>query len=223
VLLGQSPADHSASSSGGFQCGPLSGVPAVHICTTLVQTGTTGIPSEPGGGPEPELSALMNEWRRLINLAYRLLGSLAEAEDAAQEAYARWYAMFRAEQDAIDSPDAWLTTVTSRICLDLLGSARARRQRYVGEWIPEPLPEPAEWPGGQPGGIAADPAGRVTLAESVSRSFISVRVLIPVGYPASAGQTFSVQRDPGHCRGHIVTPGGRAVRPFVSRSLLAFS
>jgi RNA polymerase sigma-70 factor (ECF subfamily) len=107
-------------------------------------------------------------------VAYRLLGSLAEAEDAVQEAYARWYPMSRARQPAIDSPGAWLTTVTSRICLDLLGSARARRERYIGGWIPEPLPEPAEWPGGRPAGIAADPADRVTLDESVSMAFLVV-------------------------------------------------
>jgi len=71
----------------------------------------------------------MGERRRLINLAYRLLGSLAEAEDAVQEAYARWYALSPPQQEAIDSPGAWLSTVASRICLDLLGSARARRER----------------------------------------------------------------------------------------------
>ena len=99
--------------------------------------------SEPGHGqPDPSLSAIMSERRQLINLAYRLLGSLAEAEDAVQETYARWYAMSRPQQEAIETPGAWLTTVASRICLDLLGSARARRERYVGEWIPEPLPEP---------------------------------------------------------------------------------
>ena len=87
----------------------------------------------------------MSERRQLINLAYRLLGSLAEAEDAVQETYTRWYAMSAPQQDAIGNPGAWLTTVTSRICLDLLGSARVRRERYVGEWIPEPLPEPGEW------------------------------------------------------------------------------
>jgi DNA-directed RNA polymerase specialized sigma24 family protein len=91
----------------------------------------------------------MSERRQLINLAYRLLGSLAEAEDAVQETYARWYAMSGQQREAIQSPGAWLTTVASRICLDLLGSARARRERYVGEWIPEPLPEPAEWISGQ--------------------------------------------------------------------------
>ena len=132
-------------------------------------------PSAPGrGSQDPGLNAIMGERRQLINLAYRLLGSLAEAEDAVQEAYVRWYAMNGLEQDAIQAPGAWLTTVTSRICLDLLGSARARRERYVGEWIPEPLPEPAEWIGGRPGGTPADPADRVTLDESVSMAFLVV-------------------------------------------------
>src|ERR1700722_636078 len=132
--------------------------------------------SEPGDGrPDPGLDAIMSERRQLINLAYRLLGSLAEAEDAVQETYARWYAMSAQQQEAIESPGAWLTKVASRICLDLLGSARARRERYVGQWIPEPLPEPAEWPGGRPRGLGAhpaDPADRVTLDESVSMAFL---------------------------------------------------
>jgi RNA polymerase sigma factor (sigma-70 family) len=131
--------------------------------------------SEPAEGqPDPGLSTIMSERRQLINLAYRLLGSLAEAEDAVQETYARWYAMTRQQQEDIESPGAWLTTVASRICLDLLGSARARRERYVGEWIPDPLPEPAEWASGRPGGLAADPADRVTLDESVSMAFLVV-------------------------------------------------
>ena len=116
----------------------------------------------------------MSERRQLINLTYRLLGSLAEAEDAVQETYARWYAMSGPEQDAVVSPGAWLTTVASRICLNLLGSARARRETYVGEWIPEPLAERPEWIAGQPGGMMADPADRVTMDESVSMAFLVV-------------------------------------------------
>ena len=130
-------------------------------------------PTGPGHGqPDPGLSAVMSERRQLINLSYRLLGSLADAEDAVQETYARWYAMSRQQQQAIESPGAWLTTVASRICLNLLGSARARRETYVGEWIPEPLPEAAEQISGRPGAATADPADRVTLDESVSMAFL---------------------------------------------------
>ena len=131
--------------------------------------------SGPGDGlSDPGLSAIMSERRQLVNLTYRLLGSLAEAEDAVQETYARWYAMSRQQQDAIESPGAWLTTVASRICLNLLGSARARRETYVGEWIPEPLPGPADWVTGQPGGATIDPVDRVTLDESVNMAFLVV-------------------------------------------------
>ncbi|HEY3868194.1 MAG TPA: RNA polymerase sigma factor SigJ [Actinocrinis sp.] len=122
---------------------------------------------------DPELDAIMSERRQLINLAYRLLGSLAEAEDAVQETYARWYAMSAQQREAIESPGAWLSRVASRICLNVLGSARARRETYVGQWIPEPLPDPGEWPGGAPG-AAADPADRVTLDESVGMAFLVV-------------------------------------------------
>src|SRR5262249_18505039 len=113
----------------------------------------------PGHGqPDPGLSAVISERRQLINLAYRLLGSLTEAEDAVQETYVRWYAMSRQQQEAIASPGAWLTTVASRVCLDLLGSARARRERYVGEWIPEPLPGRAGQIGGGARGGPGPPA-----------------------------------------------------------------
>jgi RNA polymerase sigma factor (sigma-70 family) len=113
---------------------------------------------------DPQLDTILGERQHLINIAYRLLGSLAEAEDAVQETYARWYALPRPDQEAIASPGAWLTTVASRICLDMLGSARARRERYVGEWVPEPLPDP----------VITDPADRVTLDESVSMAFLVV-------------------------------------------------
>lgn len=116
-----------------------------------------------------ESGPIVSERRQLMNIAYRLLGSLAEAEDVVQETYARWYGMPQERRDAIESPAAWLTTVASRICLDLLGSARARRERYVGAWIPEPLPDRTELTSPAP-----DPADRVTLDESINMAFLVV-------------------------------------------------
>ncbi|WP_433446588.1 RNA polymerase sigma factor SigJ [Streptomyces sp. CA-142005] len=116
------------------------------------------------------------ERRQLINIAYRLLGSVTEAEDAVQDAYARWYGLPRSRQEEILSPGAWLTTVTSRICLDVLGSARARREHYVGAWLPEPVPDRTEWDhagGADPTG-PADPADQIVLDESVTMAFLVV-------------------------------------------------
>ena len=74
--------------------------------------------------------------RRLLGLAYRMLGSLAEAEDAVQDVYLRWHAV---DRDAVTDSRAYLTTATTRICLDVLRSARVRREEYVGPWLPEPV------------------------------------------------------------------------------------
>ncbi|MEU6794533.1 RNA polymerase sigma factor SigJ [Nonomuraea wenchangensis] len=120
------------------------------------------------GTAETGAGGLAAERGPLINVAYRLLGSLSEAEDAVQEAYARWYALPRDRRDEVVSPGAWLTTVTGRICLDVLGSARARRERYVGAWLPEPLPDRA----GE--GSGADPADLLVMDESVTTAFLVV-------------------------------------------------
>ncbi len=136
--------------------------------------GTMGTSSEPGDDRAgPGLDAVMGERRQLVNLTYRLLGSLAEAEDAVQETYARWFALSPKRRVTIESPGAWLSKVAGRICLDMLGSARARRERYRGQWLPEPLDDPSEWRHGLAGGTA-DPADRVTLDESVSMAFLVV-------------------------------------------------
>ncbi|KAA1422762.1 RNA polymerase sigma factor SigJ [Mumia zhuanghuii] len=111
--------------------------------------------------------------RSLMDVGYRMLGSVAEAEDVVQESYARWFALSDAQRDAIERPTAWLIRVASRICLDILGSARARREQYVGEWIPEPLPEGARW-SSQGGTGAVDPAERVTIDESVGMAMLVV-------------------------------------------------
>jgi len=86
---------------------------------------------------EREAAALFEaERRHLTGLAYRMLGSLAEAEDTVQEAYLRWHAV---DREAVASPRAFLSTVVTRLCLDLLKSARNRREAYVGPWLPEPV------------------------------------------------------------------------------------
>src|SRR5690606_6933655 len=77
------------------------------------------------------------------------------------------------QQQAIESPGGWLTKVASRICLDLLGSARVRREKYVGEWIPEPVPDEREWISVRSTGTV-DPADRVTLDESINMAFLVV-------------------------------------------------
>ncbi|WP_129308224.1 RNA polymerase sigma factor SigJ [Streptomyces sp. L2] len=73
---------------------------------------------------------------RLEAIAYRLLGSASEAEDAVQETFLRWQG---ADVERVDVPEAWLTKVLTNLCLNQLTSARARRETYVGEWLPEPL------------------------------------------------------------------------------------
>ncbi len=96
-------------------------------------------------------------------MAYSHLGSLDEAEDVVQEAWLRLQGTERAE---IRDLRAWLTTVVSRLALDALTSARARRERYVGPWLPEPLVAGHD--------EGTDPAGRVDLDESVSMSLLIV-------------------------------------------------
>ena len=106
-------------------------------------------------------------WRehrgRALNVAYRMLGSVSDAEDAVQEAYAR---LARADQAEIDDVRGWLVTVTSRLCLDQLRSAHARRVDYPGPWLPEPLVE------GSP--ARHDPGDQVTLDESVRMALMLV-------------------------------------------------
>src|SRR5678816_4115314 len=93
--------------------------------------------------------------RRLLGLAYRMLGSMADAEDAVQETYLRWHAT---DRDRVSDPRAFLMTTTTRICLDMLTSARARREEYVGQWLPEPVVDT--------GALAPD--SRTELAEDLS-------------------------------------------------------
>jgi len=99
----------------------------------------------------------------LLRVAYSHLGSLGEAEDVVQDA---WLRLVGADRGEIRDLRAWLTTVVSRLALDALTSARARRERYVGPWLPEPLVDA--------GPLGGDPAGRVDLDESVSMALLIV-------------------------------------------------
>jgi RNA polymerase sigma-70 factor (ECF subfamily) len=89
------------------------------------------------------VDAFEAERPRLINVAYRLTGSVADAEDAVQES---WLRLARTSGEGISNLQAWLTRVVGRICLDRLTSASARRETYVGQWLPEPVVSPLEGP-----------------------------------------------------------------------------
>jgi RNA polymerase sigma-70 factor (ECF subfamily) len=97
---------------------------------------------------------------RLVGLAYRLLGSLADAEDVVQEAWLRWQ---RADRASIDHPAAWLTTVASRIGLDRLRARQRDRADYVGPWLPEPIVVPLD---------DADPVHHAELSDSLTTAFL---------------------------------------------------
>ncbi len=103
-----------------------------------------------------DLAAFEAERPRLGRLAYRMLGSVAEAEDAVQDAWLRWRG---ADVQTIDDPAAWLVRATTRLCIDRMRAARTRRETYRGPWLPEPLIED----------IAEDPVER---AEEVSIAFL---------------------------------------------------
>ncbi len=77
---------------------------------------------------------------RLTGLAYRMLGSRADAEDVVQEAYVRWH---QAEPGSVENPEAWLVTATSRLAIDRLRRLKTEREAYVGPWLPEPIVAPA--------------------------------------------------------------------------------
>ncbi|GGP43226.1 sigma-70 family RNA polymerase sigma factor [Streptomyces griseoincarnatus] len=99
---------------------------------------------------------------RLASLAYRLLGSAADAEDVVQDTFLRWQA---ADRERIEVPEAWLTKVVTHLCLDRLRSAQARHERAAGAWLPEPLLE---------GDPMLGPADTVEQRESVSLAVLTL-------------------------------------------------
>ena len=106
--------------------------------------------------------ATLEELRpRAFAVAYRMLGSVSEAEDIVQEALLRLHLKMQ-EGERIESPRAYVSTVVTRLCIDQLRSARVRRERYVGEWLPEPLLD----------GGRGDPADHAEVADSLSLAFL---------------------------------------------------
>ncbi|MGW2090860.1 sigma-70 family RNA polymerase sigma factor [Promicromonospora sukumoe] len=109
---------------------------------------------------------------RLVGLAFRMLGTVADAEDAVQEAFVRWYRLDDDARTAVRNPVGWFARTTSRVCLDVLKSASRRHEQYVGPWLPEPVPDgryrvPAPSDDG-------DPADLAVRAESVSMALLTV-------------------------------------------------
>src|SRR5881397_2198560 len=105
---------------------------------------------------------------RLRGVAYRMLGSLSEADDAVQEA---WLRLNRADAGAVENLGGWLTTVVGRVCLDMLRTRRSRREDYVGTWLPEPIVTEGE---------SGDPANEAVLADSVGLAlFVVLETLTP--------------------------------------------
>ncbi len=101
-------------------------------------------------GDDEATSLFRSERDTLLGVAYRLLGTMSDAEDVLQDVFERWLQLDRSE---IDNPAAYLTTMTTRAGIDRLRSARARRELYVGPWLPEPIPTPD------------DPSGPAAVAE----------------------------------------------------------
>src|SRR6266576_1333323 len=106
--------------------------------------------------------------KQLQSVAYRMLGSVSEAEDAVQEA---WLRLSRSDSDAIDNLGGWLTTVVGRVCIDMLRARRSRREDYVGSWLPEPIVNSDE---------TADPENEALLADAVGLAlFVVLETLTP--------------------------------------------
>ncbi len=120
-----------------------------------------------GSGPADTAEVFQSLRPLMFSIAYRMLSTVTEAEDVVQEAFLRYHKAV-AERGQPESAKAYLSAITTRLCIDQLQSARVRREAYVGEWLPEPLltgPSPL----GQP---AADPADLAERADSLSMAFL---------------------------------------------------
>lgn len=144
-------------------------------------------------GTQTDAAATFDPLRpRLVRVAYRMLGSVADAEDVVQDAFLRW---MRTDRAAVREPEAFLRRTVTRLCLDQMKSARARRETYVGPWLPEPMIDDDE--------DAAD--GDVTLPlmlalerlSPLERAAFLLHDVFGLGFEEVAA---TIQRDPTACR-----------------------
>src|SRR5579859_7592330 len=107
-----------------------------------------------------DLMPVFNEHKPLLfSIAYRMLGTVMDAEDMVQETFIRWQ---NGNPEQVESPKAWLSTVITRLCINHLKSARVQRETYVGPWLPEPLVA----------GLGVDPGENSRLSDSLSIAFL---------------------------------------------------
>src|SRR5262249_39028048 len=136
--------------------------------------------------------------RHLVGLAYRMLGSVAEAEDMAQEAYLRWH---DADRASVESPRAFLSRVVIRLCLDHIKSARVRREHYVGPWLPEPILDEEPYAADSASEYARDLSATLLLAlerlSPLERAAFLLHDVFDVGFAEVAR---SLERSEAACR-----------------------
>lgn len=149
-----------------------------------------------GGGEKARLAAFLGERKRLLRLAYRYLGSVSEAEDAVQDAWLRF-----AAADAPEHSGRYLSRIVTNLCLDRLKSARARRERYVGPWLPEPLVGAAGAVEAEAGDAALDVSFAVMRAlerlSPLERAALFLHDLYELSFE-EVGET--LKRSPAACR-----------------------
>ncbi|MCW3849102.1 sigma-70 family RNA polymerase sigma factor [Sphingomonas sp. LB-2] len=141
--------------------------------------------------PSPDAAAAFDALRpRLVRIAYRMLGSVADAEDVVQDAWLRWEGVDRA---AVLEPEAFLRRIVTRLCLDLLKSARRQRETYIGPWLPDPVVEEEE--------VADDVTLPLMLAlerlSPLERAAFLLHDVFGLGFDEIAA---TIQRDPAACR-----------------------